>query len=123
MVAADTSAWISFFSNDESDESRNIEAGLREGRLVLAPLVLFELLSSPTITDDTVTLIKSLPRIDLTPGFWERAGEMRRQILKKKLKSRTADCLIAQSCIDAGVPLIAVDSDFRHYQSFGLKLV
>jgi hypothetical protein len=44
-------------------------------------------------------------------------------LLLKGLKARLADALIAQCCIDADVPLIARDSDFRHFKRWcGLKL-
>jgi len=56
-------------------------------------------------------------------GFWERAGESRRLILLKGLKAKLADTLVAQCCIDADVPLIARDGDFRHFAQWcGLKL-
>jgi predicted nucleic acid-binding protein len=35
--------------------------------------------------------------------------------LAKGLKARLADTLIAQSCLDHGVPLITHDTDFRHF--------
>ena len=35
------------------------------------------------------------------------------------LKARLADALVAQSCIDHGVSLIARDADFRHFARFG----
>ena len=39
------------------------------------------------------------------------------------LKAKLADALIAQCCIDADVPLIARDADYRHFERWcGLKL-
>jgi predicted nucleic acid-binding protein len=64
----------------------------------------------------------AIPRLDLTPGYWERTAQMRRSLLKKEKKARLGDCLIAQTCIDHEVPLIAVDRDFRRFARFGLKL-
>jgi predicted nucleic acid-binding protein len=48
-------------------------------------------------------------------GYWERAGALRAQVLAKRLKARLGDALIAQSCIDRGIPLITRDRDFRSF--------
>jgi hypothetical protein len=43
--------------------------------------------------------------------------------MRKGLRAKTADALIAQSCIDHDVALIARDRDFRHFvRHCGLKL-
>jgi len=56
--------------------------------------------------------------------YWERAGRARAILRKLKLKARTADALIAQSCIDHDVPLLTRDKDFEVYAKHcGLKLV
>jgi predicted nucleic acid-binding protein len=52
-------------------------------------------------------------------GFWERTGLLRSKILKRGLRGRLADTLIAQSCIDHGVPLLTRDRDFRHFAKYG----
>jgi len=46
---------------------------------------------------------------------------MRRALLKRGLKVRSMDCLIAQNYIDEEVVLIAADQDYRHFSKFGLK--
>ena len=60
------------------------------------------------------TLLAGLPILELEPGFWERAGVLRAAVLKKKQKARTADALIAQSCLDQSTPLVTRDRDVRH---------
>ena len=52
----------------------------------------------------------------------DKSGETRQKILKRGLKARSLDYLIAQNCIDHGVALIASDQDYRHFTKFGLKL-
>ncbi|PJB33579.1 MAG: hypothetical protein CO107_15405, partial [Deltaproteobacteria bacterium CG_4_9_14_3_um_filter_51_14] len=60
----------------------------------------------------------------LEEGIWERAGALRAKILAHGLKSRLADALIAQVCIDHRCPLITRDRDFRHYARWGgLQLI
>lgn len=62
--------------------------------------------------------------LDVEPGFWERAGNLRALILQKKLKAKLADALIAQFCIDHQIPLCTTDTDFKHYAKHGgLELI
>lgn len=44
---------------------------------------------------------------------------MRAILIKKKLKTRLADTLIAQSCIDHQIPLITCDGDCKHFGKYG----
>jgi predicted nucleic acid-binding protein len=49
---------------------------------------------------------------------------LRAVVLAKHRKARLGDALIAQSCIDRGVPLLTRDRDFRTFAaSAGLDLV
>ena len=95
---------------------------LEQGNLFTSPPILLELTSSPKLTENERQLFRSLPALELTSGVWERAGELRRKLLKFRLKARAMDCLIAQICIDTNVSLLTKDSDFRHFLRFGLKL-
>jgi predicted nucleic acid-binding protein len=123
MIAADTSVWIDYAKGVPSIGSKHLEHSLNEGNLVMPLPVLFEVLSGPGITTRARDLIAMLPRLELLDGFWERAAELRKSFLKKGLKARSMDCLIAQVCIDHGVPLIAADQDYRHFIKHGLKRV
>ena len=53
------------------------------------------------------------------PGYWERAGHLRAKLLARRCRSRLADTLIAQSCLDHGVRLVTRDDDFRHFARLG----
>lgn len=123
MIAADTSAWIDYSKGAPTSAAARLEACLKQGALVLPPPVLFELLSAPGLARAAELLIRELPRLENKDGYWERSGELRRALLEKGLKARSMDCLIAQSCLDHGVPLIASDKDYRHFGRFGLRLV
>ena len=90
--------------------------------LFLPPPVLCELRSKPDRALIEGPLAR-LPLLEVLDGYWARAGDTRRQLLAKGLKAAMADALIAQACIDADVPLIARDRDFRHFAQWcGLKL-
>jgi predicted nucleic acid-binding protein len=123
LIAADTSSLVAFFSSEKADDTDSVAAAVRTEQLILAPIVITELLSHPSDGGRMKALLKDIPLFELTAGFWVRAGDNRRLLLSKGLKARTADALIAQACIDFDVPLIARDSDFRHFAAHcGLKL-
>jgi predicted nucleic acid-binding protein len=123
MIAADTSAWIDYSKGVDSKYARSLQDALEEGNLVIPLVVLVEVLSDPGLTPEAQSSILDIPHLETTSGYWERTGAMRRSILKKGNKAKLGDCLIAQSCIDHEVPLIAEDQDFRHFARFGLRLV
>jgi len=123
MIALDSSAVIAYLSGEDSAAARSAEAALARRLACLAPLVLTELLSDPVLPAAVAALLKELPRLELTDGYWERSGALRAKILNKGLKARLADTLIAQSCIDHDVPLVTADRDFRHFARHGLALL
>lgn len=124
MIAADTSTWIAYLRGDEGDDTLQLLQALGEAQVVMPPVVISELLSSPKATETFVTAILDLPRLEILEGYWERAGRLRASVLSRGNKARLADTLIAVSCLDHRVPLITRDSDFRHFaRNANLKLV
>ena len=81
----------------------------------MVPPVLTELLSDPGIPSEVSKTLSELPLIGIQPGFWNRAGALRATVLGKRRKARLGDALIAQSCLDAGIPLLTRDRDFRAF--------
>jgi len=123
MIAADTSAWIDYSKGTESRGAKQLEMALSHGNLVMPLPVVFEILSGTGLTKGAEGAIQQLPQLEILPGYWQRAGTARRNLLQKGFKARAMDCLIAQACMDHDIALIAADSDFRHFQKMGLKLV
>lgn len=124
MIAIDTSAWIDFFEGAPGEDVDLVGKALRDSQACLAPVVLTELLSDPKLPQQVATLLKDLPLLEVTEGYWERAGTLRSEILSRKLKAKLADTLVAQSCLDHDVPLVTRNGDFRHFAtSRGLKLL
>jgi len=61
--------------------------------------------------------------LGIEAGYWNRAGELRAKVLAKGRRARLGDALIAQSCVDHGVPLLTRDRDFRAFaETAGLDL-
>jgi predicted nucleic acid-binding protein len=106
VIAADTSTWIAFL------------------QVLMAPAVLTEVLSDPKLPADVSRALTELPLVEVEPGYWQRAGELRARVLAKHRKARLGDLLLAQSCIDRGSPLLTRDRDFRAFaEAAGLDLV
>ena len=123
MIAADTSAWIDYSRGIDSEYAIHLQNALASGVLVMPAPVLFEVLSAPNLDSRVAKEFMRLPRLEARQGYWERAAKMRSLLLRKGLKARAMDCLIAQNCIDHKAPLICRDRDFRHLIRFGLSLV
>lgn len=124
MVAADTSTWIAYLQGDAGADVEALDQSLDHRRVLMAPPVLTELLSDPKLTSDISKLLSELPLIDIRPGYWNRAGALRAIVLGKRRKARLGDSLIAQACLDAGIPLLTRDRDFRAFaQSASLNIL
>jgi predicted nucleic acid-binding protein len=122
LIATDTSSLVAYLSGESGHDVARIESAISAGELRLPPPVLSELLSKPDSSQIEV-LLADIPMMELVDGFWSRAGRTRRVLLRRGLKAALADSLIAQCCIDANVPLIARDRDYRHFERWcGLKL-
>lgn len=124
MIAVDTSTVVAYLAGQDGDDVEALDEALRFELAVLPAVVLTELLSVPDLDSRVERFARELPLVEPSPGFWERAAASRRRILSKRRRARLADTLIAQLCLDQGVPLITRDTDFRHFaQYLGLELV
>ena len=115
MIAADTSSWIAFLAGNSGEDVKLLDRALEDRHVVMVPVVLTELLSDANLPSGVVEIISEVPLIEIAPGYWQRAGALRARVLAKRRKARLGDALIAQTCIDQGVPLITRDRDFRAF--------
>lgn len=123
MIAVDSSTMIAYIQGDQGADIELLDRSIENNQLVLPPPVLTEVLCDPSLPSMHRALITALPVLELTEGFWIRAAESRARVLSQKLRARLGDTLIAQTCIDHDVALIARDGDFRHFEKYcGLKL-
>jgi predicted nucleic acid-binding protein len=123
MIAADTSTWVAFLEGGLGADVKLLDQALDARQVVMVPVVLTELLSDPKLPADVAKTLAEVPLIELQPGYWQRAGALRALVLAKRRRARLGDALIAQSSIDAGVPLITRDRDFRSFAgAAGLQL-
>ena len=124
MIAADTSTWVAFLEGGAGEDALLLDKALEDRQVVMVPVVLTELLSDPKLPAGVAETLSEVPLIEIGPGYWQRAGELRAKVLTKRRKARLGDALIAQSCIDGGVPLLTRDRDFRAFaESARLDLI
>jgi predicted nucleic acid-binding protein len=123
LIAADTSTWIAFIQGDGGNDVELLGAALRDRQVLMPPVVLAELLSDAKLPATIAASLLDVPMVEIESGYWERVGALRAKVLAKRLKARLGDALIAQSCIDRGLPLLTRDRDFRAFSNAaGLEL-
>jgi predicted nucleic acid-binding protein len=123
LIAVDTSSWVAYLQGAAGPDAELLDRALGDRRVLMPPPVLTELLSDPKLPFAASQMLSTLPLIPIEPGFWERAGELRAKVLARRRKARLGDALIAQCCIDRGVPLLTRDRDFRSFaDAAGLDL-
>jgi hypothetical protein len=115
MIAADTSTWIAFLEGSTGADTLLLDQALNDRQVLMAPAVLAELLSDPKLPLDVSEMLSELPMLDVSAGYWQRAGKLRAKVIGKRRKPRLGDALIAQSCLDHGLPLLTRDRDFRAF--------
>lgn len=115
MIAIDTSSLIAYLRGEEGSDIESVDQAFKLKQAALPPVVLTEVLSVTGLDHSVANLIREMPILKADSGFWERAAATRAKILSRRLRARLADTLVAQSCLDYGVPLITRDSDFRHF--------
>jgi predicted nucleic acid-binding protein len=124
MIAVDTSTWIGYLQGDDGHDSELLDRALQNRQVVMVPVVLTEVLSDSNLPADVARTLLQLPLIEIEPGYWQRASELRAKVLQKRRKARLGDALIAQSCIDRDLSLLTRDRDFQAFvEAAGLDLV
>jgi predicted nucleic acid-binding protein len=124
MITADTSTWIAFLEGSKGEDVQLLDHALAERQVVMVPVVLTELLSDPKLPSAVAETLSEVPAMEIAPRYWQRAGRLRAEALAKRRKARLGDALIAQSCIDSGVPLLTRDRDFHAFaEAAGLDIV
>jgi len=123
-VIADTSIWIDYFLGKPGEDLDSFRISLNEGRVVMAPAVLSELLSSTEMTATVEKALLEMPIASPTPAFWKDSGKLRRLLAKQGMNASLADCLVVQSCLEHDLPLLTRDKGIKKFASkVGLVLL
>ncbi len=113
MIAADTSTWVAFLEGGAGEDAQLLDKALEARQVVMVPLVLTELLSDPALPTGVAQTLSEVPLMEMESGYWRRAGELRVKVLAKRRKAGLGDALIAQTCIDGGVPFLRATVTFE----------
>ena len=122
MIAVDTNSLRRYLSGERGRDVDAVADALEHRSMILPPVVLTEMLSDPSALE-TAEILSALPLLEVTEGYWARAGLLRARVIAAGYKSKVADALVAQSCLDHDVALVTNDRDFRHYARYGLVLL
>jgi predicted nucleic acid-binding protein len=121
--AVDTNVVIAWLNDDPMGPLDRLDALLLAGSVFLPPLVLTECLASPRVQPSIADTLASFTVLPITEGYWMRAGLLRSRMLEAGRRARLGDTLIAQSCLDADVALLTLDTDFTAFAEVtGLRL-
>ena len=123
MIAVDTSSLRRFLAGDHGEDVDTVANALDSQNVVLPPVVLTEILSDPSVAAELGDTLANIPLLDILDGYWSRAGVLRSKLIAAGYKSKVADALVAQSCLDHDVALVTHDRDFRHFAPYGLILL
>lgn len=111
-VVVDTSVWIDYFAGRDIPL---LDDALKQGSVVLPPVVAAELVSGAHRTRDRKQLIEFLEQLPLheTPReHWISVGELRRRCREKGLSVSAPDAHVAQCALDRDALLFALDDIF-----------
>lgn len=124
MICADSSSIIAFWEGKKGRDVLLVDQALADETLALAPVCLCELLCSPFLTPAIEQSLLALEQLEITSGYWGRAGRLRASLLRRGHRPKIADTLVAQSCLDHDVPLVTRDRDFAGFaRHAGLRLL
>jgi predicted nucleic acid-binding protein len=124
MICSDTSSMVALLAGEPGSDVEEVARAFRQNNLVLAPMSVAELLSDASLPPSVEAAILRIPSLEITLGYWERAGKLRALLMRRKFRPKIADTLIAQSCLDHQVALITRDRDFAVFQkNAGLRVL
>jgi len=116
VIVVDTTVWADWFNGTDSPQVDRLDQALGRQDAGLVPVILTEVLqgfrSEPDFERARALLVQ-LPALTLDIEGHASAARLFRRLRSKGLTVRGAiDCIIAQTCIAAGVELLSTDQDF-----------
>lgn len=116
MIVVDTTVWADWFNGTDSPQVDRLDQALDRQDAGLVPVILTEVLqgfrSEPDFERARALLVQ-LPALTLDIEGHASAARLFRRLRSKGVTVRGAlDCIIAQTCIAAGVELLSTDQDF-----------
>ena len=121
-IIVDTSVWIEFFRNPESELTLQLKEHIKERKVVMVGMVLAEILQSIMTKKEAGRVkesLKKLPYLEVTWDAWEKAGELSRDLRRRGITIPLSDMIIASLAMVEDYEVLTVDPHFQHVP--GLK--
>lgn len=123
MVVADTTVWIEFFNDPESDEKHAIDLLIDENELALVGPVLSELLQGCRTAGEANTIldhVSALTFLEMDFSLWRRTGELSSSLRRRGTTVPLMDIVIAALAMEHDAEVFTTDPHFEKIP--GLKL-
>lgn len=117
VILVDTSVWIDFFNNVDSNHSEALDKALINGNVAIGDIIFLEILQGIKNDNQYINTKAQLSKLDHYDMFGcnmvEFCANNYRNLRKKGITIRgTADVIIASFCIKNDFPLLFKDKDF-----------
>jgi hypothetical protein len=116
VIVVDTTVWADWFNDADSPAVGRLSLALERQDVGLVPAVLTEVLQGFRADGDfdrARGLLVQLPVLALDVEGHVAAARLFRRLRSRGVTVRgTIDCIIAQTCITAGLELLSTDQDF-----------
>lgn len=123
MVVADTTVWIEFFNDPESEEKQVVDLLIDEDKLALVGPALAELLQGCRTPGEANTIldhVSALPFLEMNFSAWRRAGEVSSNLRRKGTSLPLMDVIIAALALEHDAEIFTTDPHFQKIP--GLRL-
>ena len=113
-VVVDTSVWIDLFAGRPVPAA--LHEALRQGLVVLPPIVAAELISGARRARDRAAIesfLAELPLHEAPLDHWIRVGNLRRRLADRGISVSTPDAHVAQCALDQDGLLLSRDAVFE----------
>jgi predicted nucleic acid-binding protein len=116
VIVVDTAVWADWFNGIDSPQVGRLGHAVDRQDAGLVPVVLTEVLQGFRADRDFARardLLLGLPLLTLDADGHVEAARLYRRLRARGITVRgTIDCIIAQTCIAAGLELLSTDQDF-----------
>lgn len=116
MVIVDTSVWIPFFNQPDSEEKRALDFLIDTDEIALVGVVLAELLQgcrSQKEQREIKDTMLWLPYLEMTRGTWIKTGEISSGLLRRGMAIPLSDLILAALALENRCKVYTLDSHFE----------
>ena len=116
MVIADSSVWITFQRQPNSETGRQFDSLLANDEVVMVGPVMTEILQGARSEREFTFFaerLKSLTFIEVDQNTWIQAGEINFQLKKQGRTLAFADLIVSALAIQHDIPVYTDDGDFQ----------